>query len=644
MKKIIDLKNINRTFSSSAHSVAALKDINLTILPGEMVAIIGTSGSGKSTLMNIIGCLDRPDSGKYYILGQNTEHLSENDLAKIRSRHIGFIFQRYHLLPYLSALGNVELAAIYANRNREERCHHASLLLERLGLGGCKHKKPYELSGGQQQRVSIARSLINGAEIILADEPTGALDSQTSDKVLQTLRELNRQGHTVVMVTHDMNVAQNANRIIRLQDGVIIEDRLIKRHIYEKKTLSKVNIINGANWKLLLDRIREGFIMAFATMSTHRLRTALTISGIIFGIASVVTVVALGESAKQRTLEIIKGFGTNVISIYNGGNLSNHSIRPIIQEDTDVLSKQSFVDSVSSEVSTSEIIHFGTKNFTASIHGIGRDYFRVHGIKFIQGDTFNDDRNALQEAIIDDDTAQELFGKSDYTVLGQTVFISSVPVRIIGVTKSNRENTNGQVIIWIPFSTLNYRIASNLPLNNISLRLKNNINNEMAVSAITEIMSLRHDKSDFRLYNFDQIRKSTERTSMLFSLLILIISSIALMIGSLGVMNIMLVSVTERTHEIGLRIAIGARRSDILLQFISEAVFVCLIGGIAGIVLSLASGPLLTSLTEGVLNPLFSWKTTTATFFFSTLIGVIFGYIPANKAANISPATALAGE
>ncbi|MBL5972182.1 ABC transporter permease, partial [Enterobacter asburiae] len=247
--------------------------------------------------------------------------------------------------------------------------------------------------------------------------------------------------------------------------------------------------------------------------------------------------------------------------------------------------------------------------------GIGRDYFRVHGIKFIQGDTFNDDRNALQEAIIDDHTAQELFGESDYTVLGQTVFISSVPVRIVGVTKSNRDNTNGQIIIWIPFSTLNYRIASNLALNNISLRLKNDINNEMAVSAITEIMTLRHDKNDFRLYNFDQIRKSSERTSMLFSLLILIIASIALMIGSLGVMNIMLVSVTERTHEIGLRIALGASRGDILLQFISEAVFVCLIGGGAGIVLSLASGPLLTLLTEGLLNPLFSWKATTATFF-----------------------------
>lgn len=303
MKKLIELKGVSRTYGNGNQTRTVLKNVDLTIVAGEMVAIIGASGSGKSTLMNIMGCLDVPNRGDYYIDGQNAACLSPDELARVRREHIGFIFQRYHLIPDLSALGNVEIPAIYANSERDSRRQRAAALLGRLGLEGREHHKPCELSGGQQQRVSIARALINGGKIILADEPTGALDSQSGQEVLAILNELNRRGHTVVIVTHDMKVARHAKRIIELYDGEIIADS--GGCVSATETLPQTNRIRQSYWKTLLDRTRESMQMALKAMKTHRLRTTLTMSGIVFGIASVVTVVALGEGARQETLEEI---------------------------------------------------------------------------------------------------------------------------------------------------------------------------------------------------------------------------------------------------------------------------------------------------------------------------------------------------
>ena len=297
-------KGISRTYTNGGQALTVLKDIDLTIAAGELVAIIGASGSGKSTLMNIMGCLDVPDRGDYYISGQNAAHLSPDELARLRREHIGFIFQRYHLMPDLSALGNVEIPAIYANARRDQRRQRAAQLLARLGLEGREDHKPGQLSGGQQQRVSIARSLINGGEIILADEPTGALDTQSGQEVLAILSELNQRGHTVVIVTHDMNVAQHAQRVIELRDGEIIADS--GRQSAPAAALPPPNRSRQSGWQSLIDRTRESLHMALKAMNAHRLRTALTMTGIIFGIAAVVTVVALGEGAKQRTLENIR--------------------------------------------------------------------------------------------------------------------------------------------------------------------------------------------------------------------------------------------------------------------------------------------------------------------------------------------------
>lgn len=646
MSNIIELKGISRTYTNGGQVLTVLKDINLTVAAGELVAIIGASGSGKSTLMNIMGCLDVPDCGDYYISGQNAAHFSPDELARVRREHIGFIFQRYHLMPDLSALGNVEIPAIYANSQREQRRQRAAALLARLGLEGREHHKPGELSGGQQQRVSIARSLINGGEIILADEPTGALDSQSGQEVLAILSELNQRGHTVIMVTHDMNVAQYAQRIIELQDGQVISDS--GSHITTTESLTRPNRGKQTRWQRLVDRIRESLQMALKAMNAHRLRTTLTMTGIIFGIAAVVTVVALGEGAKQRTLENIKDLGTNVVSIYPGRDFfddSIDSIRTLVPSDADVLAKQSFVDSVSPEVNASENIRFRGKSATASINGVGRDHFRVNGIELLQGATFRDDRNALQEVIIDENARKALFDGAGLQALGQIVFLGSVPARVVGIAKSsNRSYAPNRINVWMPYSTVMYRMVGKPMLSSISIRLKDDVDNEAAVSAIAQLLTKRHGVKDFQLYNYEQIRKSIERTSMTFSILILMVASISLMIGSIGVMNIMLVSVTERTHEIGVRMAVGARRSDIMQQFMIEAILVCLIGGALGIALSYAVGALFTALAGGMLTVIYSWHVAAAAFFCSTLIGMIFGYLPARKAARMDPVVSLASE
>ena len=646
MKKLIELKGVSRTYGNGDQTRTVLKNVDLTIVAGEMVAIIGVSGSGKSTLMNIMGCLDVPNRGDYYIDGQNAACLSPDELARVRREHIGFIFQRYHLIPDLSALGNVEIPAIYANSERDSRRQRATALLGRLGLEGREHHKPCELSGGQQQRVSIARALINGGKIILADEPTGALDSQSGQEVLAILNELNRRGHTVVMVTHDMKVARHAKRIIELCDGEIIADS--GGCVSATETLPKTNRIRQSYWKTLLDRTRESMQMALKAMKTHRLRTTLTMIGIVFGIASVVTVVALGEGARQETLEEIKSLGTNVVSIYPGQDLfddSIESIRTLVPADANALAKQGFIDSVSPEVSASDNIRFLGKSAIASINGVGREHFRVKGIELLQGTTFRDDRNALQEVIIDENTRKAIFDNTGLQALGQIVFLGSVPARVVGIAKSNnRSDASNRITVWMPYSTVMYRIVGKPVLTGISVRLKDNVDNEAAISAISQLLTRRHGIKDFQLYNFEQIRKSIEHTSMTFSILILMVACISLMIGSIGVMNIMLISVTERTHEIGVLMAVGARRSDIMQQFIIEAVLVCLIGGALGIALSYITGALFNALADGIFAAIYSWQAAVAAFFCSTLIGIIFGYLPARKAARMDPVISLASE
>lgn len=382
-KILLQLDNVSREFMNGEQTVQVLKNINLTICSGEMVAIVGASGSGKSTLMNILGCLDKPSSGEYLVAGRIPRHLDSDALAELRREHFGFIFQRYHLLNDLSAQANVEIPAIYAGINREERKQRAASLLSRLGLAERLDYRPSQLSGGQQQRVSIAGALMNGGEVILADEPTGALDTHSGNDVLNILKDLHQQGHTVVIVTHDMSIAEHAQRIVELRDGEVITDRQMQsaESVSTATVEQEISITSKpplTAWKAQRDRLQEAFKMAILAMAAQRLRTVLTMLGIIIGIASVVSVVALGKGSQQQVLANINAMGTSTLEIFPGkdfGDMRSAAIHTLRATDADALAQQGYIHSVTPAVSTSTTLRYGNKSVSGTVNGVGEQYF-----------------------------------------------------------------------------------------------------------------------------------------------------------------------------------------------------------------------------------------------------------------------------
>ncbi|OYX06275.1 MAG: macrolide ABC transporter permease/ATP-binding protein MacB, partial [Rhizobiales bacterium 32-66-8] len=434
---LIVLSALRREFSAGESTICVLKDVDLTISAGEMVAIVGASGSGKSTLMNILGCLDRPSAGHYRISGRETSDLTPDELAALRREHFGFIFQRYHLLSELTALGNVEMPAIYAGHAARERQARAGALLARLGMAERTGHRPGQLSGGQQQRVSIARALMNNATVILADEPTGALDSRSGEEVLRILGELNREGRTVIIVTHDMAVAARADRIIEIRDGVIVADRRTQANpqdapktapatAREPAGASPTAAPTAASLRATADRFREAFQMALLSMNAHRLRTFLTMLGIIIGIASVVCVVALGEGSRQMVLSNISSLGTNTLEIFAGkdfGDTRSGKITTLVVSDANELAKQAYVAAVTPTVSTSSTVRFGAKEASALVNGVSDSYFAAKGTKLAQGRFFDADaaRAYAQDVVIDENTRKTLFADLPGSPLGKVI-------------------------------------------------------------------------------------------------------------------------------------------------------------------------------------------------------------------------------
>ncbi|OCG08470.1 macrolide ABC transporter permease/ATP-binding protein MacB [Gilliamella apis] len=649
---LIKLKNIIREFPAGDSTIQVLKGINLTINAGEMVAIIGASGSGKSTLMNILGCLDKPTEGIYSIGGRTTSQLSPDELAELRREHFGFIFQRYHLLNALTAQGNVEIPAIYAGVTNEQRQSRATNILYRLGLADKINNKPNQLSGGQQQRVSIGRALINGGQIILADEPTGALDRKSGLEVMAILRELHQQGHTVIIVTHDPNIAQSAERIIEISDGNIISDSINPNYCPEQANNRQVKQIEITktqdNFSAKYYRFRDAFKMAILSMLSQRLRTFLTMLGIIIGIASVVSMVALGEGTKQKILSNINSLGTSTLEIYAGsgfGDRNADKITTLRSSDADFLAQQSFVHSTTPNLSTSVYFRIDNLAVTGTVNGVGEQFFAVRGYTISKGIAFDETAvsTSAQEAVIDENTVKRLF--SDQDPIGKILMVGQLPVRIIGVATKQQQGfgNNESLNIWLPYTTVINRMVGQTSLKSITVRINDNVDLNVAEQAINKIMLQRHGSKDFFIFNSDSVRETVNSSAWVLTLLISTIALISLIVGGIGVMNIMLVSVTERTREIGVRMAVGARSSDILQQFLIEAVLVCLIGGTLGIVLSFIIGFVFNYFVTSFAMS-FSIISIIAAFSCSTMIGIIFGYVPAKRAAKLDPIYALERE
>ncbi|MCK9781962.1 MULTISPECIES: macrolide ABC transporter ATP-binding protein/permease MacB [Proteus] len=648
MPALLELNEVSRLYTNGEEETVVLNKVSLTINAGEMVAIIGASGSGKSTLMNILGCLDKPSCGEYKVAGQSVAKMEGDQLAALRREHFGFIFQRYHLMAHLSAEQNVEIPAIYADKNAAQRKERARELLTRLGLGDRVDYRPNQLSGGQQQRVSIARALMNGGEVILADEPTGALDSHSGKEVMSILKQLNEQGHTVIIVTHDPLIAAQAERIIEIKDGKIINDnchQITVNKVKKETTTALASPYLGQ----IFGRFTQALDMAWRAMVVNKIRTLLTMLGIIIGIASVVTIIVIGDAAKSMVLADIKAIGSNTIDIYPGkdfGSDSPEDRQSLTLQDVFALKQQSYVQAVTPQVQFSTRLRRGNQDSPASVTGVSDDYFTVYAMKFSQGRSFTPDmiQRQAQVVVIDENTRQRFF-PTQKEVIGEQIIIRNIPSTIVGVIAEKKSAFgNGQSLkVWVPYSTLNSRILNRSYLDSITVRATEGYDASVAEQQIIRLLTIRHGKKDIFTYNLDSFIKAAESTTQTMQLFLTLVAVISLVVGGIGVMNIMLVSVTERTREIGIRMAVGARASDVMQQFLIESVLVCLVGGLLGIGLSFGI-----AMVASVMLPdwhfVFQPIALVSAFICSTAIGVIFGFLPARNAAKMNPIDALARE
>ena len=638
---MLKLENINKNFNLGKNKVQVLNDINLEIKKGEFVAIIGQSGSGKSTLMNIIGCLDTQSSGKYYVDDKDISKFSSDEKASLRRKKFGFVFQRYNLISNLTALENVCLPGIY--EGLEDRKTKGLNLLDKLDIKEKAYSKPNQLSGGQQQRVSIARALINGGEVILADEPTGALDSKSGIMVMEILSNLHKNGHTIILVTHDKNVANYANRVIEIKDGKIINDETKKNEKFTIQNLDKNKNKSSFGYKFL-----EALKMAISSIFSHKLRSFLTMLGIIIGIASVICVVALGEGSQEKILSSIRAIGTNTINIYPGknfGDLRAGKVKSLSVDDSRILGMQNYLDYSTPNTSTSGVITYKNLSLNANLRGGGVNSLAVNGIEIQTGRSFevSDITNSSSVVIIDQNTKNSFFKDED--PLGKNIFFNQKPLKIIGIAKEDENAFGGSdnLRLYAPFSTVINKITGDRHIHSITVKVKDDINAQLAEEAIVSILTQKHGKKDFFTRNSDTIKKTVESTMATMRLLISSIALISLIVGGIGVMNIMLVSVSERTKEIGIRMAIGAKESDILIQFLIEAIILCIIGGIIGLLTAYSFGYLFNSIS-GNFYMKFSTMPAIIALMSSCLVGTIFGYLPAKNASKLNPIDALLQE
>ncbi|POR66213.1 MacB family efflux pump subunit [Pseudomonas syringae] len=653
---LIDLRGIRKSYGGGdSPLVNVLRGIDLSIHTGEFVAIVGASGSGKSTLMNILGCLDRPTSGEYLFAGENVAALGSDELAWLRREAFGFVFQGYHLIPSGSAQENVEMPAIYAGTPAAERHARAAALLDRLGLASRTGNRPHQLSGGQQQRVSIARALMNGGHIILADEPTGALDSHSGAEVMTLLDELASQGHVVILITHDREVAARAKRVIEISDGLVISDTAqdasdVQRSVNPaalqavdlRKRLSEGSGSQSAWQGELFDAIRA----AWRVMWINRFRTALTLLGIVIGVASVVVMLAVGEGSKRQVMAQMSSFGSNIIYL-NGKAPNPRAPKGVITlEEVAALGELPEVKMIMPVNGGQAGVRYGNLDHSSYVGGNDTHFPAIFNWPVVEGSYFSeaDEQNAAAVAVIGYKVRQKLFGEQSDPV-GQYILIENVPFQVVGVLQE-KGATSGDLDsdnrIAIPYSSASIRLFGTQDPEYITIATLDANNVKQAEQSIRNLLQqLHHGKQDYELTNNAAMIQAEARTQNTLSLMLGSIAAISLLVGGIGVMNIMLMTVRERTREIGIRMATGARQSDILRQFLTEAMMLSVVGGLAGIVLALGMGAALLLSKVAVA---FTLPAVAGAFVCALITGVTFGFMPARKAARLDPVAALTSE
>jgi len=649
---MIELNNVNKTYKTGKIEVKALQDVSLKIVPGEFIAIIGPSGSGKSTLLHLLGFLDKPDSGSYCLNGKETSNFTDDELALLRNRMAGFVFQQFHLLPRMTALENVELPLTYAGKKRHTE--KAKEKIKEVGLTHREFHRPNELSGGEQQRVAIARSLVNEPLIILADEPTGNLDTKTEEEIISIFKRLNSEGQTIIMVTHEKDIARHAKRIIEMRDGKIIDDKTTdeKFAFSSEKTIPLDDILTQSRSVLGTARFMDHLHQALNAIVTHKMRSFLSMLGILIGVSAVITMLALGEGAKQSMSESLASLGTNLLTVRPGARhmggvfLEAGAVTRFTLEDAEVISKLPLVKRVSPYVTgRGQLVH-SNKNWNTQIMGVGVNYAKIRSSVPIAGRFFTKKEliGRQKVALLGLTVVDNLFGNKN--PIGATVKINRINFRVIGILPKKGSSFHGDQddVVIIPVTTAMYRLLGREYVNSIDAEIKQADLMEKAKDSISNLIIKRHrlnetDQASFTIRNMAEIQEILESTTQTMTMLLGFIAAISLLVGGIGIMNIMLVSVTERTKEIGLRKAIGARKKDIMMQFLVESVVMTLSGGIMGIAFGAGAAILLSIFVGWAIKvSLFSVIITTA---FSIGVGITFGLWPAKQASKLDPIQAL---
>ncbi|PMR74468.1 MacB family efflux pump subunit [Billgrantia endophytica] len=647
---LIELRGVRKRYVNGEMAVEVLRGITLDIQAGEFVAIMGASGSGKSTLMHILGCLDRPSDGEYRFNGRDVAELDEESLAWLRREAFGFVFQGYHLLASGSATENVEVPAVYAGLARGERRERARELLTRLGLGERLDHRPNQLSGGQQQRVSIARALMNGGHVILADEPTGALDSRSGAEVMALLGELAREGHTVILITHDREVAAHADRVIEIADGEVVSDdgaQGCEAAAVEPPSLE--NAYCSRRKAVPLAEAFEACRMALKALHANLFRTLLTLLGVVIGVGSVVAMLAIGEGARAQVMERISAMGTNLLVVrpgYEGFGWRGPEGNPttLVPQDAVAVAALPNVLAAVPENASSATARAAGRDTTTQVTATTADYPLLRNWHPQRGVFLSDEdqRRYAAVAVIGQTVARTLFGQAD--PLGEFLLLDNVPFQVIGVMGEQGATAWGDDaddVVFVPLSTGSLRLSGQRHLRSVTVAVEDMARMDETEAAVAALLRERHGVEDFRIRNTAALVETATATQNTLTLLLGSIAAISLLVGGIGVMNIMLVSVTERTREIGIRMATGARTRNILQQFLVEAVVVSAMGGVVGVLAGIGAGLLIGALAMPVQ---FSIPIMALAFACAAGTGLIFGFAPALKAARLDPVAALNAE